>query len=157
MLWLLVFCLVCVLAVIIIASIVREKCKWSKWGLCDQTCGPGLKTRNFCDKKTESMPCDNQCPVQAMECQLSPWSEWSPCDESCGTGQKSRTRVAERGTCENQLVQYEECRGVQCPTDCTYSNYSGWSECSETCGTGQKSRTRVVTEAPRYGGTCENQ
>jgi hypothetical protein len=128
MLWLLVFCLVCVLAVIIIASIVRGKCKWSKWGLCDQTCGPGLKTRNFCDKKTESMPCTGHGMLSM---------EWSPCDESCGTGQKSRTRVAERGTCENQLVQ-------RMSSNRLVSEWSGWSECSETCGTGQKSR---------YGGT----
>lgn len=149
---------------------------WSLFGVCDKTCGGGVKKRSRSCKNPSPQYGGKDCEGLAEEteaCNVHPcpvdgkFSEWGPfgvCDKTCGTGLRKRTRTctnprpANGGKdCEGVLEEQEKCNTQPCVIDGGFAEWSSFEDCDKTCGSGIQTRVRSCTNpAPAKGGkVCE--
>eukprot|EP00392_Amoebophrya_sp_AT5.2_P000201 g201.t1 len=154
--------------------------EWTEFSECSASCGGGyrfasrhvLTTPNYCGKPIEGdarkyEKCNEQeCGIQAVDCEFSEWESWSDCSAACnGIRDRSRriaTYPAHGGRhCEGTTkeikgcnINVAECKDV--PVDCILAEWSEFGTCTADCGGGIQRRERAILQKPKNGGTpCE--
>ena len=147
---------------------------WSRWGVCEATCGAGKQIRyrtctspqpqnggRVCGGESEQwQDCmsDIPCPIDGG---WTFWSLWGMCEGSCGMGVQYRER-----SCTNSVPKYggrkchgpkkesQKCdTGMKCAIDGQWSMWGAWGMCKAKCGMGRQVRLRTCSNPkPQYGG-----
>jgi len=141
---------------------------WSDWGVCSQSCGGGLHTRqrkiqdpaenggSECEGQLEELRMCNsqQCEAAPVPCVMDEWSEWSECSSDSGDSRSRERKVLREPTnggtaCSASLKEVAPCNRT---VDCALSQWTAWDECDKSCGGGQQARHRQVVQNPKNGG-----
>ncbi|KAL5005950.1 hypothetical protein ScPMuIL_017108 [Solemya velum] len=159
-------------------SCERDPCPvnggWTEWteGLCDVTCGTGVRTNTRSCTAPEPQNGGDDCDgndEETVSCSAVPcpvdgnWTDWEPgmCSVTCGSGEISLTRACTNpvpahggAPCDGDNIMTESCQENPCPIDGGWTDWSEWGDCSVTCGDdGEQTFVRNCTApAPQYQG-----
>ena len=127
-----------------LASCSEQACpswtKWSDYGACSVTCGPGTQSRsrqcnngeNCVGEKTETKQCTLSACSDENPDLWTPWSSFGECSVTCGLGQKSRTRSCPDNSCDGADRENMTCDAGLCENDDTDDSSENKTETENT-------------------------